>query len=256
MNNPKKRCLVLVLSVLGSAGVYAQSESQLAHQILNNKKYEVVKEKGLELLKTGFNAGTVYKEVWSRDLNTFVAYSCDVMPHQEVREALLRFFYFQGFDGNIPDGYEEIPEDYVVNTYHASTRYDMPGYAFHKNTVETDQETSLIQAVYKYIRETGDRTILQEEVNGRTVQERMAYALDFLMQYRYNKKYGLLWGATTADWGDVQPLPEWGVKYDEYSTAAIDIYDNAMFLIAIDNYLSFLEDGEEIKKWKELQNYF
>ena len=91
------KCLALIISVLGSVEVYAQSESQLAHQILNNKKYQVVKEKGLELLKTGFNAGTVYKEVWSRDLNTFVAFSCVVMPHQEVREALLRFFYFQGF---------------------------------------------------------------------------------------------------------------------------------------------------------------
>ncbi len=31
-----------------------------------------------------------------------------------------------------------------------------PRYAGHKNTVETDQESSLIQAVYKYIQITGD----------------------------------------------------------------------------------------------------
>jgi hypothetical protein len=46
-----------------------------------------------------------------------------------------------------------------------------------------------------------------------------------------------VWGATTADWGDVQPEHRWGVVLDASSHRAIDIYDNAMFLIAIGDLL-------------------
>jgi len=60
------------------------------------------------------------------------------------------------------------------------------------------------------------------------------------MNERYDQKYGLIWGATTADWGDVQPEHEWGVYLTEDTHYAIDIYDNAMFLIAIKNYMSLI----------------
>src|SRR5690606_29594686 len=63
------------------------------------------------------------------------------------------------------------------------------------------------------------------------------------------KKYGLLWGATTADWGDVQPEHPWGVELDENSHLAIDIYDNAMFLVAIDNYLEL--EPSDARKWQK-----
>jgi hypothetical protein len=49
-----------------------------------------------------------------------------------------------------------------------------------------------------------------------------------------------------VDWGDVQPEHPWGVELDENSHRAIDIYDNAMFIIALDNYLNLaeLESGD------------
>jgi glycogen debranching enzyme len=130
----------------------------------------------------------------------------------------------------------------------------MPGYALHKNTVETDQETSLIQAVYKYIKETDDHSILGEEINGLTVMQRLEYALDFLLKYRTNEYYGLIWGASTADWGDVQPGHSWGVKRDEYTTPAIDIYDNAMFLIALKNLIEMSDDETKKVSWEKLHN--
>jgi hypothetical protein len=97
-----------------------------------------------------------------------------------------------------------------------------PRYAGHKNTVETDQETSLIQAVYKYILTTSDTSILASTVAGKTVASRMEWALEFLMNHRFNKEYGLLWGATTADWSDVQPEHDWGVFLTEDTHYAID----------------------------------
>ncbi len=82
----------------------------------------------------------------------------------------------------------------------------------------------------------------------------MEDALNYLMQHRYNEKYGLLWGATTADWGDVQPEHEWGVELDQNSHLAIDIYDNAMFIIALNDYLSLTEQNQA--HWQKIKETF
>ena len=233
----KPYVLFLLVTITFHQSVYAQ-KNDIAETIRSDERFDKIKEKALSLLSTGFNAGSGYQEVWIRDFNTFITYSLKVRPSEEVREVLLRFLYFQGFDGNIIDGYQQIGEDEHIDYYGRYERYDMPGYAFHKNTVETDQETSLIQAFYRYVKATGDRTLLEEMINGKKAIDRLEMAMEFLMKHRYNQTYGLIWGATTADWGDVQPGHPWGVKLDENSIPAIDIYDNAMFLIAIDNFLS------------------
>jgi glycogen debranching enzyme len=243
--------LILFVLILFNAKIFAQ-ETELSEKIHNDKRFDIINEKGLALLSTGFNAGTGYQEVWIRDFNTFIVYSLQALPQEEVREALLKFLYFQGFDGNMIDGYQQIAEDEKIDYYGRYTRYDMPGYAFHKNTVETDQETSLIQAFHKYIKVTGDSSILYENINGRLAIDRLEFALNFLMKHRFNSTYGLIWGATTADWGDVQPGHPWGVKLDEFSFPSIDIYDNAMFLIALENYISLMSNNEESKKWKKI----
>ena len=249
-----KGILLLTLIIIPLTGFSQRDDEKLVREILANKDFEVVYEKGLGILGTGFNAGTVYAETWIRDLNTFIEHSLLVTPRDNVRVALLKFFRFQGFDGNMIDGYVEIPSDEPIDLYYRSVRYDMPGHAFHKNTVETDQETSLIQAIFKYIETTGDRTILEEEINGMTVLDRMELMLTWLMNYRYNQEYGLIWGATTADWGDVQPNHPWGVKLDETAVPAIDIYDNAMFLIALDDFLKLQQDPEIKVRWQNTYN--
>jgi hypothetical protein len=124
-----------------------------------------------------------------------------------------------------------------------------PRYAAHKNTVETDQESSLVQAVWKYVTKSGNRDFLKQTVDGITVEQRLNRALDYLMKERYNKKYGLLWGATTADWGDVQPEHPWGVELDESSHLCLDIYDNAFFVIAMQNYMELTSNASLHKHW-------
>jgi len=244
--------LILIILIITSLKVFSQlNHKELAREILADKDLEVVYKKGREILGTGFNAGTVYAETWIRDFNTFIVHSLLVTPREDVRESLLRFFFFQGFDGNMIDGYMEIPKDEEMDYYYRTVRQDMPGYAFHKNTVETDHETSLIQAVYKYIETTGDNTFLQEEIYGKTVLERMEMMLDWLINNRHSEEFGLIWGATTADWGDVQPNHPWGVKFDESTVPAIDIYDNAMFLIAIENFIALQDDSEVFARWSE-----
>ena len=138
------------------------------------------------------------------------------------------FFKIQGADGNIPDGAIKSEQANVGYKYIYSEL--APGWAAHKNTVETDQESSLIQAMSKYIAATGDKNILSEEIGGRRVLERMDDALQYVLKNRWSDKYGLVTGATTVDWGDMQAQKGWGVAINGSTKWAISIYDNAMYL--------------------------
>ena len=220
---------------------------ELSDKIRADGRLNAVSHKAEKLIESGLNAGDGYSEVWIRDLNTFIETACKVSDKSKIKEALRIFFIFQGKNGDIKDGYAPIKD--ALKDYSGYYSDLAPGLAAHKNTVETDQESSLVQAIFKYIICTGDRAFLQEKVDGKTVQQRMGNALEFLMNERYNYRYGLLWGATTADWGDVQPESPWGVVLDDSSHRCIDIYDNAMFLIAIKDYITLIDDQQEKSYW-------
>ncbi len=239
-----------MLLFLGACDQQSKSNKMLIQQIQQDENFAFTKAKALEIIKTGFNAGDGYREVWIRDFNTFIELSAEVFAKEELKENLLVFFRMQGADGNIIDGFT--PREQVDVDYDFSFSELEPRYAAHKNTVETDQESSLIQAVYKYIQLTGDRSILDEKVGEKTVAERMEWAMDFLMTNRFNSEYGLIIGATTADWGDVQPEHGWGVDLDENTHPAIDIYDNAMFVIALNNLVEILPLSAE--KWSKIRD--
>ncbi len=222
-----------------------------ANQTQSNEFFAFTKEKALAIVASGFNAGEGYGEVWIRDYNTFIELSAEVFEPSILKENLMVFFKMQGKDGNIVDGF--IPREKTQGQRYEYIYTDLePRYAGHKNTVETDQETSLVQAVYKYVRVTGDREILNEEIEGKSVSERLEWAMDFLMNHRFNAEYGLIWGATTADWGDVQPEHDWGVFLTEDTHYALDIYDNAMFLVALDNLMELVPQTK--KKWDPIRN--
>ena len=112
-----------------------------------------------------------------------------------------------------------------------------------------------MQAVCRYIRKTKDTAILDEVVRDIPVHKRLEMALEYPLKQRYSEKYGLIWGATTTDWGDVQPEHEWGVELDANSHRAIDIYDNALLLVAIDEYQETViaEDTARNAKWMRYQ---
>jgi len=228
-----------------------KEEKVLAKKILTNEQFNEVKKRALAVVKTGFNAGDGYREVWIRDYNTFIELSAEVYPAAELKENLLVFFRMQGEDGNIIDGFT--PAEKITNEETDFSYSELePRYAGHKNTVETDQETSLIQTVYKYIMTTGDRTILDVQIGEKKVAQRMEWAMQFLMDHRFSLEYGLIWGATTADWGDVQPEHGWGVDIDGNTHKAIDIYDNSMFIIALDNLMEMLPSTKN--KWLPIRH--
>lgn len=241
-----KLILIVIAACMLACTPQPSPHEILRKEIQANEYFAFVKEKALEVVKTGFNAGDGYGEVWIRDYNTFIELSAEVFETDVLKENLLVFFRMQGDDGNIIDGF--IPADKAGAGYDYIFSELEPRYAGHKNTVETDQESSLVQAVYKYVQATGDLSILEEQVGEKTVGARLEWSMDFLMNHRFNEQYGLLWGATTADWGDVQPEHEWGVYLTDDTHYAIDIYDNAMFLIALENLMEILPATKE--KWQ------
>ena len=240
--------------VLASGSGWSEGDDmKLAKRILADERLGDVLARSRAILATGFNAGDGYGEVWIRDFATFIELSCEVYPKEKIKERLLLFFAFQGEDGNIIDGY--IPKEKANVSYQYIQAASQPDYLGHKNTVETDQESSLIHGVSLYIEKTGDRSILTEVVDGKTVADRLEWAMEFLMTHRFAAEYGLLWGATTADWGDVQPEHEWGVVLDESSHRAIDIYDNALFIVAINDYLATVKpDADTVGQWAAIRD--
>ncbi len=224
------------------------SKVELSRQIMNDGRLDKVQDMALHLLN-GFAAGTSYGEIWIRDYNTFINGSLQVHSPVDVKDKLLLFFKLQGTDGNVPDGAIKSEQANVGYKYSHSDL--APGWAAHKNTVETDQESSLIQAVSKYIVMTGDRSILLEKVGDSTVVERMDAALKYVLKNRWSEKYGLVIGATTVDWGDMQAQNGWGVAVNDKTKWAIDIYDNAMFLMAINDFTAMMpEDYHSDINWK------
>lgn len=243
------RLLAICLLFFCKQHLAKAQEAILAKQILSDSSLNKVKAMANALIRSGFNAGSGYGEVWIRDFNTFVVPACEELPVDSIKKCLSVFFQMQAGDGNIIDGYilrskADAGYDYIYSKH-------APQYAGHKNTVETDQESSLIQAVYKYVKTTQDKAFLNSVIAGQTVHQRMNNALQFLLNKRYAKKYGLLYGATTVDWGDVQPESPWGVVLDSSSHLAIDIYDNAMFLIAINDYLQLFPQD---KQWNNIKS--
>lgn len=247
--------LALVSLLITSAGLAAPAspgQAALVKRIQSDTNLPIVLNKARELLKTGLTAGDGYGEVWIRDLNTFIELALDVSDRAVIRSNLLTFFKFQGTNGNIVDGF--IPADKAKVSYKFIRSELAPAQLAHKNTVETDQETSLIQAVAKYVRVTGDRTVLEETIGGKTVRQRIPLAFKFLLTDRWDAKHGLVWGATTVDWGDVQPEHPWGVELDSSSHRTLDIYDNAMLVIALNDFLGLVSDPAETKRWTTVRD--
>lgn len=226
---------------------------KLAETILNDDRLNTVRSKALELLSSNeVTAGGMYPEIWIRDLNTFVeAFLESGEPEVQratIRKTLLKFYQGQDKPYQSDDGKPEFSPGSIADQYHGDN--------YKKISVETDQETSLVQATCKYIKRTADYDFLNEVVDGLTVRQRIDKAFDFLLLERQDPSTGLIFGAVTVDWGDISPDVNTGVGANlrkGESHIAVDVYDNAMMLLALENYLEVLPDTiESRQKWEKL----
>lgn len=253
MKSFKRNSVTVILIFSCLTLTFGQSKKELAQKILADKTLDTVYYKASLLLKKGFAAGDGYPQVWIRDLNSFIETSIDVYDTKIIRKNLVIFFNLQQPNNEIVDGYV-LTGHVTWNDPNIYTSPSDPKHVGFKNTVETDQETSLIQAIGKYIEKTGDRSILNEKVAGIKVTERLTMAIDYLLKNRYSEKYGLLTGATTQDWGDVQLEGGAVVDIDDKTHWSIDIYDNAMFVIALKDMIGFSSTDKEKQRWTELRD--
>ena len=78
-------CLVAEFLVLALAAMAAPARADLSTRIRQNECFAFVKEKALQVVKSGFNAGEGYGEVWIRDYNTFIELSAEVFPKDVLK---------------------------------------------------------------------------------------------------------------------------------------------------------------------------
>ena len=171
---------------------------------------DVVEFKGRTGKISGFTAGAGYPQVWLRDSATIIPASRFFYPDAFLVSWLEEHLAFQKPDGGL--------EDWID----ARGRSD-------KNTVETDQEASAVHSAYQVFLLKG-KVWLEKKVGGESVISRLEKAVEFLFQNRFDRERGLITGAHTADWGDVDPedSDQKAIYVDEKTRWTVDIYDQSM----------------------------
>ncbi|MBE0664446.1 MAG: hypothetical protein IH584_01390, partial [Candidatus Aminicenantes bacterium] len=161
----------------------------------------------------GFAAGTTYPQVWIRDAATMMLYARFFYPLPILQEMVDRFFLRQGLDGQIQDWIDTVG------------RCD-------KNTVETDQESSLVLAAFQLA--LCDRGWLDGKVAGVDRLLRLDKAMEWVWQNKRDRAYGLIWSGFTADWGDVEKSypDQRAIKLSDRSRRTYSTYTQALYIQA------------------------
>jgi hypothetical protein len=105
-----------------------------------------------------------------------------------IRHNHLYFYNLQQSKCEIIDGYVLRGHVSWFNPNIFYSAWDSTYIGF-KNTLKTDQENSLIQAIYKSIRKTGDYSFHKEPVNGKILIDGLIWPVDYLMVNRNSNKY-------------------------------------------------------------------
>jgi len=182
----------------------------------------------------GFSAGTSYPQIWIRDANTIIPASRYFYNKKFITSWLEEHLALQNGDGSIFDW------------FNSQGKVD-------KNTTETDQESSAVQSAFQIFLLLGPDW-LKKEVNGLPIFERLDQALSYVDKTRHNNKLGLLTGAHTADWGDVDMVDadQQAVYVDKRTHWTADIYDQAMFFqacIELSRMLQTLKQEKRAHHW-------
>jgi hypothetical protein len=185
---------------------------------------------------SGFAAGSAYPQIWLRDASTIIPASRFFYETPFLQSWIEEHLAYQRADGSL--------EDWIDSRGKAD-----------KNTTETDQETSAVRAAAQVSRLAGTAW-LGKKIEGATVLSRLERALDSVLRLRFDKAHGLLTGAHTADWGDVDMnAPDQRAIYVDRTTHwTCDIYDQSQFYAAARDLAWMLSAGgqaDQAAAWRE-----
>ena len=185
---------------------------------------------------SGFSAGIDYPQIWLRDANTILPISRYFYDRSFLASWLEEHLAFQKENGSL--------EDWI----------DSRG-GSDKNTTETDQESSAVQAAFQIFNLLGPRW-LEKPIDGIRIIDRLNIALEFVWDSRRNEGFGLITGAHTADWGDVDLVDsdQKATYVDDRTHWTADIYDQSMFYEACQNLAAMWEtlgDKKGMAFWQE-----
>ncbi|MGB7296838.1 MAG: hypothetical protein WBC70_14730, partial [Candidatus Aminicenantales bacterium] len=182
----------------------------------------------------GFTAGAGYPQVWLRDAATIIPASRYYYPDSFLTSWIEEHLAYQKPDGGL--------EDWIDG-----------GGRSDKNTVETDQEASAVQSAYQVFVLKGPDW-LEKQVSGEAIIDRLEKAIASVFENRFDRERGLITGAHTADWGDVDPEDpnQQAIYVDEKTRWTADIYDQSMIYESCRRLASMffaLERKEKADKW-------
>ncbi|MGD0782596.1 MAG: hypothetical protein ABSA30_07030 [Candidatus Aminicenantales bacterium] len=162
----------------------------------------------------GFAAGSNYPQIWIRDAATVIPASRFFYGAPYLESAVIEHLARQKPDGEI--------EDWFDGTGTAG-----------KNTTESDQETSAVLAAGQ-ITELIGPAWLRRNVDGTAVLDRLENALSFILRERLDRSLGLVKGAHTIDWGDVEmeEPDERAIRMGPNSHWTAGIYNQSQFYAA------------------------
>jgi hypothetical protein len=173
---------------------------------------------------SGFAPGTDYPQIWLRDANTILWAS--------------RYFYGQDFLCSWLEEHlaHQKQEGSLEDWIDSQGKTD-------KNTTETDQETSAVQAAFQIHGLLGPRW-LEKPIDGIRIIDRLDQALEFVWATRRDPEISLITGAHTADWGDVDLVDgdQKAIYVDDRTHWTADIYDQSMFYEACLNIAAMWDD--------------
>ena len=211
---------------------------RIIEKTVNNTKRRFVESvDGQERAYGGVAAGSTYPQFWVRDNFTAMDATRYFLDRDYLNGWIELHLRGQAENGAIYDWVNEALD------------YD-------KNDVETDQESSLVQAACRYVALSGDNEWLKKDMGGATVLERLDGALQYLLDCKTDAQTGLLTGAHTIDWGDVELNDPSGaaVYLGDESIMTVDIYDQSMFVSAargLADMYDAMGDAERSAFWRE-----
>ncbi len=161
----------------------------------------------------GFSPGSSYPQVWIRDLATTLDFASLHYSPSDLKAMVELFLKFQHQDGEVVD-------------------WISPDYRWDKNTVSSDQESSLVLAAYPLAMR--DPSWLCKRIRGKRIIDRLNLALRWVWEKRRSRDFDLIWSGFKADWGDVSlEHPRDPVHFHPGDMRVVGIYTQAKYYQAL-----------------------